>query len=230
MTKDGGYASECLAHADSLVKIPAGLDPVRASFLHCTAAVARRALWHRGGLRFGETVLVTGASGGVGIHALQLLKIAGSRSIAVTTSEAKVDAIKKAGADEVIVLREGTRLKDEVGRLTDGGVDLALELVGKPTFNESVRSVRRGGRVVLVGNVTTERVEINPGFAILNEISVIGSSGATRAEVEHVLALAASGKLEPVVAATVPLEPAAIDAAHERLKSKGVTGRLVVVP
>jgi D-arabinose 1-dehydrogenase-like Zn-dependent alcohol dehydrogenase len=229
MTVDGGYQEVVLAHAGTLVKVPDALDLVKASFLHCTAAVARRALFRRGRLAFGETVLVTGASGGVGIHALQLIRSSGARAIAATSSTAKVDALRKHGAAEVVVLGPGVKLQDEVRRLTDGrGADLALELVGTPLFNASVRSLRRGGRLVLVGNVTTERVELNPGYAILNEIEVAGSAGASRADLEHVLELAARGELEPVLAGVVGLAEAA--AAHERLTAKGVTGRLVLVP
>ncbi|MEZ0228570.1 MAG: alcohol dehydrogenase catalytic domain-containing protein, partial [Planctomycetota bacterium] len=120
MTVDGGYQEACLAHVGTLVKVPAGLDLAKASFLHCTAAVAKRALFRRGRLAFGETVLVTGASGGVGVHALQLIRIAGCRSIAATTSEAKADALRKHGAHEVVVLKDGVKLQDEVRRLTNG--------------------------------------------------------------------------------------------------------------
>jgi D-arabinose 1-dehydrogenase-like Zn-dependent alcohol dehydrogenase len=229
MTVDGGYQEAVIAHASTLVKVPDGLDLAKASFLHCTAAVAARAIFHRGRLQFGETVLVTGASGGVGIHALQLLRLAGARTIAATTSEAKVAALKQHGAHEIVVLREGVKLQDEVKRLTDGrGCDMALELTGAPTWNASVRSVRRGGRVVLVGNVTTERVELNPGYAILNEIAILGSAGASRADLAQVLDRAARGELTPVMAGTLPLEKA--EEAHARLKGKGVTGRLVLVP
>jgi D-arabinose 1-dehydrogenase-like Zn-dependent alcohol dehydrogenase len=228
MTVDGGYQEAVVAHVGTLVEVPEGLDLVKASFLHCTAAVARRALFSQGRLAFGETVLVTGASGGVGIHALQLIRKAGARAIAATTSESKVPALRTAGADEVVVLREGVKLQDEVRRFTDGGCDVALELTGAPTWNASVRSVRRGGRVVIVGNVTAERVELNPGYAILNEIAIAGSAGASRADLEHVLRLAASGELTPMLEGTLPLEKA--EEAHTRLREKGVTGRLVLVP
>lgn len=229
MTVDGGYQEACLAHVGTLVKVPAGLDLAKACFLHCTAAVAKRALFRRGRLAFGETVLVTGASGGVGTHALQLIRIAGARSIAATTSEKKVAELRRHGAHEVVVLREGVKLQDEVRALTDGrGCDVALELTGAPTWNASIRSVRRGGRVVLVGNLNAERVELNPGYAILNEIEIAGSAGASRADLEHVLELAARGELEPVLAETLPLEKA--EEAHARLRDRGATGRLVLVP
>jgi D-arabinose 1-dehydrogenase-like Zn-dependent alcohol dehydrogenase len=229
MTVDGGYTEVCLAHAGTLVKIPDAVDYAPASFLHCTAAVALRALFERGRLSFGETVLVTGASGGVGMHALQLVRYAGARVIAATTSPAKVELLKMAGAREVVVLGPGVRLQDEVRRLTGGrGAELALELVGSPTWNGTMKSVCPGGRIVLVGNVLAERVELNPGYAILNEIEIIGSAGAKRGDLESVLHLAAKGFLSPVLAGTLPLEQAG--EAHERLKNRDVTGRLVLIP
>jgi D-arabinose 1-dehydrogenase-like Zn-dependent alcohol dehydrogenase len=229
MTVDGGYAEVCLAHEGTLVKIPDEIDYAHACFLHCTASVALRALFDRGRLVLGETVLVTGASGGVGIHALQLIRHVEARSIAVTSSEDKVAELKEHGANEVIVARPGTKIQDEVARLTDGqGVDMALELVGQPTWSASVKSLRPGGRVVLVGNVTAERVELNPGYFILKEIEVIGSASAKRGDLESSFTLAARGMLKPVLAGTLPLEEA--EKAHERLRARDVVGRLVLLP
>lgn len=228
MTVDGGYAEVCLAHAGTLVRVPDKLDLVRASFLHCTAAVALRALFNRGRLSLGEAVLVTGASGGVGMHALQLIRLVGARAIAVTSSPAKVDELRRVGAREVIVTKPGTRIQDEARRLNGGrGVDIALELTGAPTWNASVRSVRPGGRVVLVGNLFGERVELNPGYAILNEIEILGSAGASSGDLESVLNLAARGTLEPVLEGTLPLEEA--ERAHDRLRARSVTGRQVLI-
>lgn len=229
MTVDGGYTEACIAHAGTLVKIPDAIDFEHACFLHCTAAVALRALLDRGKLAGGETVLVTGASGGVGMHALQLIRHIKARAIAVTSNESKVAELKGAGASEVIVANERTRVPDEVAKLTDGrGADMALELVGKPTWNDSVRSLRPGGRVVLVGNVTAERVEMNPGFFILRELQLIGSASASRGNLESVFELVAKGVLKPILAGTLPLEDA--EKAHERLRSRDVVGRLVLVP
>src|SRR5258706_304353 len=144
------------------VRVPDGLATADAAFLHCTAAVALRALRRHGRLTAGQTVVMTGATGGVGIHALQVAKILGARVIAVTSSERKVDALRAAGADDVVV-STGAFHRDVMSR-TDGGADVALELVGAPTFNSSLRSLRMGGRLALVGNVTAERVELNPGY------------------------------------------------------------------
>jgi D-arabinose 1-dehydrogenase-like Zn-dependent alcohol dehydrogenase len=227
LTADGGYAEEALAWSASLVRVPDALPLEEAAFLHCTAGVALRALRHQAQLRAGESVLVTGASGGVGVHAVQIAKLLGARVVAVTSSPAKVDALRALGVDEVIVSSDGKFNKDAM-RATDGGADVALELVGAPTFNGSLRSLRSGGRLVIVGNVTQERIDVNPGYLIVREIAVVGSAGASRADLAEVFAWAASGKLRPVVAARMKLDDAR--AAQEQLLRKGVVGRIVLVP
>lgn len=227
LTADGGYAEEALAWSASLVRVPDGLALEEAAFLHCTAGVALRALRHQARLRAGEWVVVTGATGGVGVHAVQVARILGARVIAVTSNPAKADALRALGVEEVIVSSDG-KFNKEVLRKTDGGADVALELVGVPTFNASLRSLRTGGRLALVGNVTQEHVDVNPGYLIVREIEVAGSAGASRADLAEVFGWAAAGKLKPVIADRMKLEDAA--AAQERLANKGVVGRIVLIP
>jgi acryloyl-coenzyme A reductase len=224
LTADGGYAEEVLAWTSSLVRVPAALPLDEAAFLHCTAAVALRALRRHGGLERGQTVLITGASGGVGIHAVQVAKILGARVVAVTSSEAKSEAILRAGADDVLVAK-GPFHRDVLARAE---VDLALELTGAPTFNSALRSLRTGGRLVIVGNLTGERIDVNPGYLIVRELSIAASAGATRAELAEVFAWAADGRLRPVVAERLPLTAAR--EAQTRLQQKGIIGRQVLIP
>jgi D-arabinose 1-dehydrogenase-like Zn-dependent alcohol dehydrogenase len=106
--------------------------------------------------------------------------------------------------------------------------DVALELVGAPTFNASLRALRTGGRLALIGNVTTGRIEVNPGYLIVREIAVYGSAGATRADLAEVLGWAAAGRLEPIVEEKLPLAEAA--RAQSRLAQRGALGRTVLVP
>lgn len=225
LTVDGSYAEYVAASAAALVPLPREVPFEQAAFLHCTAAVALRALRHRARLEGGETVLVTGASGGVGVHALQIARILGARVVALTSHAEKAEALRALGADEVIVA--GVDFHREVLRRT-GGVDVALELVGAPTFNSSLRSLRGGGRLVVVGNVTAERVEVNPGWVILREVSVLGSLSASRRDVADVVDWVVRGRLSPVVAATLPLAEAR--AAQEQLARQSVIGRIVLVP
>jgi acryloyl-coenzyme A reductase len=221
LTADGGYAEEALLWAASTVKVPDGLPLDQACFLHCTAAVALRALRRHGRLAAGDTVVITGASGGVGVHALQIAKILGAHVVAITSNPDKEAALRKHGADEVLVTT------GEFHKQVGARAQVALELVGAPTFNSSLRSLGFGGRVVVVGNVTASRIEINPGYCIMRELSVHGSSGATRAELAEVLAWAAGGRLVPVVAERVPLAEAR--RAQERLYARGAVGRQVLI-
>jgi acryloyl-coenzyme A reductase len=225
LTVDGCYAEYVLAHAGCLVPLPAEVDFEHGCFLACTAGVALRGLRARAGARAGESVLVTGASGGVGLHALQVARVLGLRTWAVTSSPAKADALREAGADEVVVSEDGAFHKQVRGR---GGVDIVLDCVGAPTLNASVRSLKPMGRVVVLGNVTIERAEVNPGLLILSELSLAGSSGCSTSDLTDVLGWVREGRLRPVLAATLPLGEAT--EAHRRLEAKAVTGRLVLVP
>ncbi|MBC8072211.1 MAG: zinc-binding dehydrogenase, partial [Deltaproteobacteria bacterium] len=176
----------------------------------------------------GERVLVTGASGGVGIHALQVAKALGAHVIAATTSNAKAALLREYGADEVVV-GEPAQLHHAVKRATGGvGVEVALDCVGTPTLNAALRSLRQGGRLVVLGNVTTLRWEINPGFVILGELEVHGSAGCNRADLEQVLRWVVAGELRPVLQEVLPLAAAA--EAQRRLEQRRVSGRLVLSP
>lgn len=227
ITADGGYAERAAVWASSLVRVPDEVELAAASFLHCTAAVALRALRKHARLGAGETVVVTGASGGVGVHAVQVARILGARVIAVTSSPEKVAPLGALGADEVVLARDAHWYK-EVQARTGGGAQVALELVGAPTFNGSLRALGFGGRLALVGNVTTERVEVNPGYLIVREIAVSGSASATRAELAEVLGWVQAGRLRPVIAARRPLAEAG--AAQAALAGKRIFGRQILVP
>ena len=226
LTADGGYAEYVLAPAGSLVRLPVDVPFEHGCFLACTAGVALRGLRTHAELKEGETVLVTGASGGVGLHGMQVAKALGAHVVAVTSSAAKADFLRSHGADDVLVSGDFAFHK-EVQRRT-GGVHVALDCVGAPTLNASIRSVRPMGRVVIAGNVTTERFEVNPGYAILNEVSLLGSSGCTRADLLDVFRWTQQGTLKPVVAGVFSLAQAAD--AHRQLEGKAVTGRLVLRP
>jgi D-arabinose 1-dehydrogenase-like Zn-dependent alcohol dehydrogenase len=227
VTVDGGYAERVALAAASLVRVPDEVELAAAAVLHCTAGVALRALRRQARLAAGETVVMTGASGGVGVHALQVARLLGARVVAVTSSEVKAERLREIGADDVVVARDGQWHKEVMAR-TGGGADVALELVGAPTFNGALRSLRFGGRMVVVGNVTTERVEVNPGYLISREITLAGSAGATRAELAEVFAWARAGKLRPVIAARRPLAEA--NEAQAALRDKSVIGRQLLVP
>ena len=225
---DGSYAERIKAHVNGLVKLPAKVSWEAATIAACVTGMLVHALKARGRLRRGEAVLVTGAGGGVGIHAVQLARSYGARVIAVTSSPWKEEAIRRAGANEVIVAEQG-RFSQRVKELTGGeGVDLVLEAVGRPTLEESLRALRWGGRIVQVGNVEPTPAQLGLGLLILRENAILGSVGCTRAELAAALSLHARGRVMPIVHATLPLEEA--EKAHRALKNKEAIGRVLLRP
>ncbi|MEP7124091.1 MAG: alcohol dehydrogenase catalytic domain-containing protein [Byssovorax sp.] len=226
-TVDGGYAELVAAHPRALVKIPDTLPFEPASTLMCTAAVALQALRSRGHLSLGETVLITGASGGVGSMAIQVARKMGARVIATTTSAAKVNALLELGAHDVVVSKDGA-FHNEVIQRNGGGVDLALELTGSATFHGALRSLRRGGRVVVLGNIETEKLAINPGALIVYGYSIIGSGRCTPRDLEDVIRMVETGEILAQVDRILPLAEAA--SAHKLLADRAVVGRVVLVP
>ena len=224
----GGYAQYMTAPVMGLGRVPANLPWPVAATVCCTLGTAVHTVRTRGRVRDGETVLITGASGGVGLAAVQLAKLDGARVIAVTSGEAKVQALREAGADEVIVSR-GLDFASEARRRTGGeGVNVAIEIVGSVTFGQTLKAMAPGGRVVVVGNLETGTVDLNPGLVIVKELEILGAYATTREELDESLRLVAEGKIRPFVAETVPLAEAG--RAHFRLENREVAGRLVLVP
>jgi acryloyl-coenzyme A reductase len=224
----GGYAAYMAAPVAGLGRIPPGVSWPVAAVTCCTTGTAVHCLRTRGRLMAGETVLITGASGGVGMQAVQLARLDGGRVIAVTSSTGKAAVLREAGADEVIV-SPGLDFAAEVRRRTGGhGADLALEIVGSLTFSQTLRSLAAGGRLVTVGNLETGSVDLNPGVVIVKELEILGAYATTQAELHESFRLVASGALRTWVADVLPLRDA--NRAHDRLEKKAVAGRLVLEP
>jgi D-arabinose 1-dehydrogenase-like Zn-dependent alcohol dehydrogenase len=227
-TRPGGYAELVAAPADALVKIPAQVSDVQAASVACTFGVALRALRSVGRVTLGDQVLVTGASGGVGMAAIQIAKRLGARVIAATGSEAKREALANAGADDVVVDADGSALHGKVRAHAALGVDVALELTGSPTFTASMRSLKNGGKLVLVGNILADSIKFNPGAVILYGYQILGSAGCTRTDLEDAFAMIAQKKLEVAIDRVLPLSSVA--EAHRVLADRGVVGRIVLTP
>lgn len=220
---DGGYATHILAPQRCFYRSDDSLPAAVAAVLHCTAGTAYRGMVRFGGLGTGQRVLVTGANGGVGSAAVMLGRALGAEVIAVVRRAEHEAFVRECGAHEVIVDEHGDFHK-QIG----GSVDVALECVGKPTFNAALRSLRIGGRLVSIGNIVAERAELNLGYIITRALGVIGSSGATRADMAEVLAIHAQTPLAVPIHAQLPLARA--DEAQRMVRAGGVHGRIVLVP
>lgn len=223
---DGGYAEYVVAPARAIAKVPDGISLTEAAILGCGVGTSYRAL-NVAGVRGGETVLVTGAGGGTGLHTVQLARAFGARVIAATTSEEKVERIKQYGADEVILNPDGS-FHQAVRDLTGSGVDVVIDHVGSPVWHSTIRSVKDGGRICFIGQVSGESIDFNPGLIILRAISLIGTKGASAVDLKRVIQLVEMGRVKPVIDDVLPLEEAA--EAHRRLAHRRAAGRLVLTP
>jgi D-arabinose 1-dehydrogenase-like Zn-dependent alcohol dehydrogenase len=224
----GGYAGLMVAPVGGIGRVPDGMPWAVAATVCCTAGTAVHVVRTRGRVKRGETVLITGASGGVGLQAVQLARLDGARVIAVTSNQAKLAALYNAGAHEVVVAPD-LEFAAAARRLTGGeGVNVAIEIVGSATFAQTLRAMSPGGRVVVVGNLESGTIDLNPGLVIVKELEILGAYATTQGELETALALTHAGKLSPFVTEVLPLGDAA--KAHVRLENRAVAGRLVLCP
>ena len=222
----GGYADYVVSEEQGLARVPEGLAIEQASICACTIGTALHVVRARGGVQLDETVLITGASGGVGLHTIQVCRLIGARVLAVTSSPQKADDLRKAGADEVIVA-PSLKFAEQARRLTSGrGVDVVLEITGALTFDQAMRSLAPAGRLIVVGNLETRPVSFMPGLVILKELEIRGSFATTTPELSESFRLVGEKKVRPMVSRLMPLADAS--RAHQILYDRGVTGRIVL--
>ncbi len=225
----GGYADYVTVSANTIVRVPDAVDFASASIAACAIGTCLHAVREVGRVQVGESVLVTGAGEGLGIHAVQVARLAGALVIAQTTSAGKAKAIQDAGADIVVVTERGEDFSTRIRKASGGsGVDVVIDTVGTPVFTGARRSLAKGGRWVLVGQLTGEFVPFNPAQLFLKSISMLSATSTTCNELRDVLGLIARGALRPVIAETLPLEQAA--KAHSLVESGQMLGRIVLEP
>src|SRR5919198_1907181 len=169
----GAFAEVAVSPAYLTFKLPDGFDFAQGASLVLNYHTAYFALKIRGRIAEGETVLVHGAAGGVGTASLQVAKGLGARTIAVVSNDEKEQVARDAGADEVV--RSDGPWKDEAKELSGGGVDIVLDPVGGDRFTDSLRSLREGGRAVVVGFTGGSIPEVKVNRLLLNNIDVVGA-------------------------------------------------------
>jgi NADPH2:quinone reductase len=229
----GAFAEVAVAPAFFTFKLPEALDFAQGASLVLNYHTAWFALRTRGRLVEGEWVLVHGAAGGVGTAALQVAAGLGARTIAVVSTEAKARVAQEAGADHVV--RSDGAWKDEAKELSGGGVDLVLDPVGGDRFTDSLRSLREGGRVVVVGFTGGSIPEVRVNRLLLRNTEVIGAGwGAfampkpdfNREVGAGIERLIERGYVRPLIGARFALEDAA--RALRCIDSRQATGKVVL--
>jgi NADPH:quinone reductase-like Zn-dependent oxidoreductase len=180
----------------------------------------------RGRVQAGETVLIWGIGGGVALAALQIAQFLGARTIVTSGSDAKLDfALSHGAAAAINHARDDVAA--EVRKLTDGqGADVIVDSVGQESWPASLRSLRRGGRLLICGSTSGPMVSIDLRRLFWHQWSILGSTLGTRREYDEIVRLAGTGKLWPVVDQVVPLKQGA--QAFDRLQRGEQLGKLVI--
>ena len=227
----GTHAGWVVVPATNVHHVPPHLDDAQAGSFMLVFGTAWRMLFTRAQARPSERVLVWGASSGVGSAALQLCRAAGLRTIATTRSQDKVDELRELGADEVVVTGTGDdaarRVTDAVAAWTDGvGVDIAFDHLGDAAWVASMRALRKGGRYVTCGATTGAMPPAQITRLFWKQLSMLGSTMASRDDMSAMLALVTEHCIVPRVDRVFPL--AEVADAHRYLEASSQVGTVVL--
>ncbi|CAJ1411825.1 unnamed protein product [Effrenium voratum] len=230
----GGFAEEVNAAAAACRPIPKGMDFVKAAAYPAAYLTAYVALVVRGNLKSGETLLVHGSTGGVGLAAVEVGKLLGATVIATSASDEKLKTVKERGADHVLNVTKGFR--EKVKELTGGkGADVIYDPVGGDVFDESVRCIAWNGRLLVIGFTSGRIPSVPVNMPLIKGFSVVGVRAGEygrrdpEAGKENIAAIdgwASEGKIDPYVCATFPLERA-VDAMR-MLQDRRAVGKVVL--
>ncbi|QNA89803.1 NADPH:quinone oxidoreductase family protein [Massilia sp. Dwa41.01b] len=236
-TRTGAFAEQVVAPVDALMPMPPGMDFDTAAAITLTYGTSHHAVVDRGALKAGETMLVLGAAGGVGLAAIEIGKALGARVIAAASSAEKLDVCRAHGAD---VLIDYTRddLREALKAATEGrGPDVIYDPVGGPYSEPALRSIAWRGRHLVVGFAAGDIPKLPWNLMLLKGASVVGvfwgefvkrEPKANLAAMREMLGWMAEGKLKPLVSKRYPLADTA--EALNDMAARKVTGKVVIVP
>ena len=234
MACDGGYAEYMKVPALNLCPFPEAISFVEASIISDAIATPLHACRQEARIGPGDSVLVIGAGGGVGIHAVQMAKLCGASVLAADLSGEKLKMVKELGADEIIDCQTPD-LQEQTRRLTDGkGVDAVLDFVASTeTLEAGLESLATGGRLVILGFrppqvfKKTPRFSVDPLVVLSKGLEIHGSRYVSMAELIQAVDIVKQGKIKPIVSQTFPLEDA--EKVHQLLQENRITGRAALI-
>jgi D-arabinose 1-dehydrogenase-like Zn-dependent alcohol dehydrogenase len=226
--REGVFAEQVAVPADMVMPLPSGVSFEAGAIAGCALSSAEAGV-HAARIAIGDTVLVRGASGGIGIHTALLARLAGAAQvIGSTTRPEKADFLREHGIEPLVVERGGeNEARKTLAGLTDGGPDVILDVAGAWGDVDYSRWAARGGRLVFVGDLWGKPVPINPSALLYRGVSVDVALGMTYMATERSLRMLASGRLKPVLTIFSGFD-GVLDA-HERVERGLVTGRAVTV-
>jgi NADPH:quinone reductase-like Zn-dependent oxidoreductase len=211
----------------NLLKLPDHVTYAQAAATGLVYETAWHSLISKGNLRPGESVLIVGAGGGVNTASIQIAKLAGCKVYVVGSNAEKCRRAEELGADVTINRETDDNWAKKIFQLTNRrGVDVVVDNVGRTTLFSSIRAVRKGGRILIVGNTSGFEFELDIRYIFSKQISLIGSTMAPHADYIRVMNLVFEGKLKPVIGATLPLPD--IKKGHQMLEEGSVFGKVVL--
>lgn len=231
-TRNGAMAEFCTVRASQLMRIPDAVPDEKAAALPCAYGTAHRMLHTRGQIKAGETILVLGASGGVGTACVLLAKLAGCTVIAAAGSDEKCEKLRAIGADDAInysTTKIDKYIREKTGSLLrGGGVDVVVNFTAGDTWSPSMRCVKRFGRLLCCGGTGGYSAVTDIPYLFTSEMNIMGSTGWTMEDQQACIDLVAQGRLDPPIDRVVSL-PDAI-AAVQAIEDRKVFGKIIVRP
>ncbi|MBC7813780.1 MAG: zinc-binding dehydrogenase [Burkholderiales bacterium] len=223
-----GVAAEYVVlPARNLITLPPHISFAEAAAVGLVYVTAWHSLLNRGNLKAGESVLIVGAGGGVNSASIQIAKLCGCKVYVVGSSTEKCRQAEELGADVTINREQTPDWSKAMFQLTNKrGVDVVVDNVGQATLQSSIRSVKRGGRILIVGNTSGPKFELDVRFIFGKQISLIGSTMGPTSAFVRVMNLVFDGKLKPIISAALPL--ADVKEGHRLLEEGDVFGKIVL--
>ena len=232
---DGGMAEFAVARADQLLRIPDAVTFYQAAALPVAYGTAHRMFITHNTVKAGDTVLILGASGGVGTASVLLAKKLGAEVIACGGSEEKCDALKRLGADQVINYQTTDFVKWVYGhygkperRVYKGGVDVLVNFTGGDTWTKSLKAVKRGGQILVCGATAGYDPKEDLRYIWTFELNIRGSNSFYNENLTDLLDMVAKGELDPYIDRVLPLEQALKGLAQ--IRDRKVIGKIIVDP
>ncbi len=234
-TIDGGFAERCRVPAHQLIRLPDSISFAQAAALPVAYGSAHRMVMTHGQMAAGESVLVLGASGGVGVACVQLAKLVGASVTACTSSDEKGRQLTELGVDHIINYADAEFVKAVWGvagkpkrHSQDHGYDMVVNFTGGDTWAKSLKCLKPGGRMVTNGATAGFDPQTDIRYIFGLELQIRGSTGFKPEDISRLLELTESGELDPLIDRELPLED--YSEAFQMLENRKVVGKVLVTP